>query len=46
MLTMPPEGTDLVLTSNVPDGEGDVLIFDGLNVEALNQCEYTGATES
>ena len=30
---MPPEGTDLVLASDVPDGEGDVLVLDGLHVE-------------
>jgi len=31
---MSPEGADLVLSSYVPDGEGDVLVLDGLNVEA------------
>ena len=31
---MPPEGSDLVLSSDVPDGEGDVLVLDGLDVEA------------
>ena len=29
-----PEGTDLVLASDVPDGEGDVLVLDGFDVEA------------
>lgn len=32
--TVPPEGTDLVLSSNIPHGERDVLVLDGLNVEA------------
>jgi len=31
---VPPEGTDLVLTSNVPDGERNVLVLDGLDIEA------------
>ena len=31
--TMPPERTDLVLSSDVPDGEGDVLVLYRLNVE-------------
>lgn len=30
---MPPEGTDLVLSSDVPNGEGDVLVLDSLDVE-------------
>jgi hypothetical protein len=29
-----PEETDLVLTSDVPHVEGDVLVFDGLHIEA------------
>lgn len=29
-----PEGTDLVLTTDIPDGELDVLVLDGLDVEA------------
>jgi hypothetical protein len=31
---MPPERTDLVLSSDIPHGERDVLVLDGLNVEA------------
>ena len=31
--TMPPERTDLVLSSDVPDGEGDVLVLYRLDVE-------------
>ena len=31
---MAPESADLVLASDVPDGEGDVLVLDGLDVEA------------
>jgi len=30
---MAPEGTDLVLSTNIPDGEGDVLVFDSLDIE-------------
>lgn len=28
-----PEGTDLVLTTDIPHGKLNVLVFDGLNVE-------------
>lgn len=28
-----PEGTDLVLTTDIPDGELNVLVLDGLDVE-------------
>lgn len=31
---MPPKGTDLVLSSDIPDSEGDVLVFHSLNVKA------------
>ena len=30
---MSPEGTDLVLTTDIPDGELDVLVLDSLDVE-------------
>ena len=30
---MPPERTDLVLASDIPHGEGDVLVLDCLDVE-------------
>lgn len=30
---MPPERTDLILTTNVPHGELDVPVFDSLDVE-------------
>jgi hypothetical protein len=33
---MPPQRSDLVLPAHVPDGELDVLVLDGLNVEACN----------
>lgn len=33
LLTVPPEGTDLVLSTDVPDGEGNVLVLDSLDVE-------------
>jgi hypothetical protein len=29
-----PEWTDLVLSSDIPHGEGDVLVFNSLDVEA------------
>ena len=31
---MPPQRTDLVLTTDIPHGELDVLVLDSLNVEA------------
>ena len=31
---VPPEGTDLILASNVPDIELDVLVRDSLNVKS------------
>lgn len=31
---MPPEGTNLVLSSNIPHGKRDVLILHGLDIEA------------
>lgn len=43
--TVPPEGTDLVLTSDVPDGERNVLVLDSLDVEAwgvLVECLVDG----
>jgi len=33
LVVVAPEGTDLVLASDVPHGEGNVLVLDGLNVE-------------
>lgn len=30
---MPPERTDLILTTNIPHGELDVPVFDSLDVE-------------
>jgi len=30
---VPPEGTDLVLTSDIPHGEVDVLVLDSLHIE-------------
>jgi hypothetical protein len=35
---MPPQRTDLVLASDIPHGELDVLIFDCLDVEACNSA--------
>lgn len=33
---MPPQRSDLVLSSDIPHGELNVLVFHGLNVEALS----------
>lgn len=30
---VPPQRTDLVLTTNIPNGEGNVLVLDSLDVE-------------
>ena len=35
---MSPEGTDLVLTTDIPDGELDVLVLDSLDVETCGQA--------
>lgn len=34
---MPPERADLVLPSDIPNGERDVLIFYGLDIEAFDR---------
>ena len=34
---MPPEWADLVLPTDIPYGERDVLVFDGLDVETLSK---------
>ena len=34
---MPPERADLVLASDIPHGELDVLVLDGLDVEACDE---------
>ena len=31
---VPPQGTDFVLTTDIPHGELDVLVLNGLDVEA------------
>jgi len=31
---MSPQGPDFVLTADIPDGEGNVFVFDGFDVEA------------
>ena len=33
-LTMAPQGTNFALTTDIPDGEGDVLVFDCLDIES------------
>jgi hypothetical protein len=42
--TMPPQGTNLVLTSDVPNRERNVLVLDRLDVEAcisIVDCTWT-----
>ena len=34
LVIMPPQRSDLILSSHIPHGEADVLVFDGLHVEA------------
>ena len=41
---MPPERTDLVLSSDVPDGERNVLVLNGLNVETYLANHYSQDT--
>lgn len=38
---MSPKGTDLVLTSDIPHGERDVLVFNGLDVESCAQTKVS-----
>lgn len=38
--TVPPEGTNLVLSSDVPNSERDVLVLDSLDVEAWGLAMY------
>lgn len=38
---MPPEGADFVLSSDVPHGEGNVLVLDGLDVETCVESELS-----
>lgn len=35
--TVPPERSDLILSSNIPHSEGNVFIFDSLNVESCSR---------
>lgn len=37
---MPPQGTDLVLTTDVPHRERDVFVFDRLDVEACRGLAF------
>ena len=39
---MPPEGADLVLTADIPHGELDVLVLDGLDVETWSTPNVSG----
>lgn len=36
---MPPQRTDLVLTTDIPHGERDVLVLDCLDVETWGECQ-------
>ena len=36
---MSPEGTDLVLATDGPDGEGDVFVFNRLDIEAYRSFD-------
>jgi hypothetical protein len=41
LVVMPPKGADFILPSDVPYGEGDVAVFDGLDVESDGgDCGY------
>lgn len=42
---MPPERTNLVLASDIPDGEGDVLVFNSLDVETCHHEPYKFFTQ-
>jgi hypothetical protein len=37
--TMPPQGTNLVLSSDIPHSERNVLVLDGLDVESCSNHE-------
>lgn len=41
---VPPQRADLVLPTNIPHGELDVLVFNGLDVEACGNSQYRLAT--
>lgn len=42
---VPPQGTDLVLAADVPHSEADVLVLDGLDVEADGRYRRDNLTE-
>lgn len=37
---MPPQRSNLVLTTNIPHCELNVLVFDRFNVEACHRCQF------
>ena len=41
---MPPERANLILASDVPDGERNVLVLNGLNVETCSANHYSQDT--
>lgn len=43
-LTVPPQGPDLILTSDIPNSERDVLVLDGLDVETYQVLGYIGGS--
>lgn len=40
---MPPQGTNLVLSSDIPHGERDVLVLNGLDVESCEEVSMFAA---
>ena len=42
LLAMPPEGTDLVLPTHIPDSERDVLVLHGFDVKTLLKRKKNG----
>jgi hypothetical protein len=36
-----PQGSDFILTSDVPDGEADILVFDSLDIESCGVLAET-----
>lgn len=43
---MPPKRADLVLASNIPHGERDVLVLDRLDIETCADVSGRGAREA
>lgn len=43
---MPPQRPDLILASDIPHGEGNVLILDSLDVEAYEKEKHEPKKET